>query len=444
VTHRRRFAIGVVLASGLGAGGPTARAAGDCADVAPPPTADPSVDRKCVSVPPPGVKLAADLDVLKTPDTPAAAALGLTATDIQRPTTPTGAALAIATGVAEGLLVPGQNFAADVAPYWLWAHPRLTADELQHEGFWGGLLHTTSLSIATSASKTAQNMAMPGQSADLGRLAIGARTTPVNGSPSRAAQMCAERIDRYAADLTLQRARDEAPQVAQWMKDNPPPHGDMLRKAWLKDLDAAREEIKHAWLARLPAPPQDVADCFDVRQHRVGVFVDVAGASTWSAQAWDFRQVSQTGSRDLAGWITLGYSHTTGPPTKERPTALDLSYLVLVRAHWINDYAAGQSRGTLDFGGRVVTAWNRYGVSAQYVHVQGALPDSTGVLRDSNRAGIVLDYHLQSGIWATAVVAADLSDVSKLDSWSGWRGIVSVQGNFGRVRQIPTSQLDTK
>jgi hypothetical protein len=54
-----------------------------------------------------------------------------------------------------------------------------------------------------------------------------------------------------------------------------------------------------------------------------------------------------------------------------------------------------------------------------------------------NRAGVVVDYHLQSGIWATAVLAADLSDTTKLDSWSGWRGLLSVQGNFGRERQLP-------
>jgi hypothetical protein len=441
MSGRSRKVVGLALA--LTAGGSVARAADECPG-APAATADAKdVDRTCVSDPTPASKLAAELDVLKTPDTPAAEALGLTATEIQRPTTPTAAAVAVATGLAKGLLVPGQNLALEISPYWLWSHPHLTATELENQGVGASIDSSLSFSLATAAAKdsTTAGVMAPAAPNDVGQLAVGVRATPLRGKPSEAALLCADRIERYTADLALDLSRTLDAKTTEWKAAHPEPKAGPARERWLHDRTAVRDEFKTAWKAKLDAMPSDVADCVDVSQHRVGVLVDVAGAATWTAPGWDFTKVSQTGNRDLAGWLTFGYSYTTGPPQSIQSTSLDLSFLGLFRVHWIDDYAMKQSRATVDAGGRIVFAWSRYGASVQYVHIQGALEDAMGVRKNSDRVGLVGDYHLKSGIWATGVIAADLSDPSKLDSWSGWRGIVSLQGNFGRDRQLAADSI---
>ena len=94
------------------------------------PTVVSEPNRACVVIktqPPEAQSLVPDLSVLKSPEAPAFAALELSPTAIARPGTPTGAAVALAAGLANGLVNPGGNVAIDIAPYWLFAHPRLTA-----------------------------------------------------------------------------------------------------------------------------------------------------------------------------------------------------------------------------------------------------------------------------------------------------------------------------
>src|SRR3954447_19683576 len=53
--------------------------------------------------------LVPDLNVLKTPTSPAFAAIGDAPDEVERPTTPTGAALGLVSGLARGLLTPGTS-----------------------------------------------------------------------------------------------------------------------------------------------------------------------------------------------------------------------------------------------------------------------------------------------------------------------------------------------
>lgn len=55
--------------------------------------------------------------------------LGLASTTIERPTTPRGAALALATGFGSATGInPLDNFAVEVTPYWLFPRPAVTAE----------------------------------------------------------------------------------------------------------------------------------------------------------------------------------------------------------------------------------------------------------------------------------------------------------------------------
>ena len=61
---------------------------------------------------------ARDLGFLKTPSSPAFMALGLAPTSVERPTTPKGAAVAVATGIASAVgISPAENFAIELTPY---------------------------------------------------------------------------------------------------------------------------------------------------------------------------------------------------------------------------------------------------------------------------------------------------------------------------------------
>ena len=424
---------------------PPACAAGDCADPGAAPDRDPGIDRGCLDVPPVGAKLAADLGTLKTPETPAATVLGLGTSDVQRPSTPTGAALSIATGIAEGLVIPGRNFAADIAPYWLLSRPRLSASDLENETFAVRLLRTLSLSIATAGGRAAD----PGlaQTTDEGRVALGARTTLLDGRPSRAAELCMGVIDKYIGQLNDDRDRKKRDALAAWTAAHPVPrstHGEdvrALRVRWMQDRDQVVAELGRTWMAALPPPPIAVSDCMDVRLHRVGPVVDVAFAAAWTVPQLTLDRVGETGARALTTWVTGGWVFSSGPPRPSHPTAYDISALVLVRQQWERQYALDRRTKRFDLGARGIVAWSRYGLSLEYLHLALARADAAGALHDSDRLSVTADYHLASGMWMTAVVGLDVSDPSRFDSLDGWKAILSVQGNFGRDRQIGAPDL---
>jgi hypothetical protein len=66
-------------------------------------------------------------DKLRTPDSPAFALLGVSPTDIQKPTTPRALAVALSKFVtSDAMLEIPQSLAIDIAPFWFWSQDRLT------------------------------------------------------------------------------------------------------------------------------------------------------------------------------------------------------------------------------------------------------------------------------------------------------------------------------
>src|SRR5882724_2241992 len=62
---------------------------------------------------------------LKTPTTPAFVLIGTSPTVVERPTTPQDVALTVYNAVRTAGGLP-RDFALEVAPYWLFSHPKLT------------------------------------------------------------------------------------------------------------------------------------------------------------------------------------------------------------------------------------------------------------------------------------------------------------------------------
>lgn len=67
-----------------------------------------------------------EFDQLRTPDSPAFVILGVSPTEIQRPTTPDGLVASLGGFIVGGDLTVPKNFALEVAPYWLFGHPQVS------------------------------------------------------------------------------------------------------------------------------------------------------------------------------------------------------------------------------------------------------------------------------------------------------------------------------
>jgi len=97
-----------------------------------PAAAAPRVDQPtaCQPRPQPHADVVPDVASLKTPESPAFMALGVTPSEIQRPSTPTGLKTSLANGFSNGGALPLlQNFALEVTPFWLIPHD-LTYEEV--------------------------------------------------------------------------------------------------------------------------------------------------------------------------------------------------------------------------------------------------------------------------------------------------------------------------
>ncbi len=89
-----------------------------------------------------------ELENLRTPTAPAFTLLDITPTAIERPHTPKELGLSLLSASNQDNLLP-QNYALEVAPYWLFPHPTLTHQEYVFPSSLQSLKQNTSVSFAT-------------------------------------------------------------------------------------------------------------------------------------------------------------------------------------------------------------------------------------------------------------------------------------------------------
>jgi hypothetical protein len=403
-------------------------------------------------------KMVPDLDILETPGSPALAAVGGAPVDIERPTTATAAAASLASGIVHGLFVPGTTTAIEVMPYWLWRHPRLTADDVEATRDLA-FLHDISISFAATpgadpakpVDTTATTATMT--SANAGLVALGARTTIWPGRPSEAAKACMARIDDFMRGDVSLRNQAEAAFRTEWTAAHPMPGRVEVEPA--KDLNddtqvadyqarmkAANEGVaaRHIadyraalehWLVTWRAThgvPDDVAACGLVINHRVGPIASIAGAALVSAPGGDFSRLRQGGTFAQRAWLTGGYSWLFGDDT---PTTFSLLGALRVRRQRVLG-DAGSHIVAGDYGARVVNAFGQWGLSLQAMRLgEGANGVGSG---QSWQGGVAVDYHLQTGYWLTATAGS--TDIGSITSWTAATVLVSLQYNVGRDRLI--------
>jgi hypothetical protein len=116
------------------------------------------------------------IDELRAPTSPAFVLLDVTPAAVERPESPKAFAVNLINAVSEAEGLP-QNYAFEVAPYWLASHPALSFEKYQNPGAMG-IIHTLSFSVATTPMiADDESVADP-----LGtRLGIGVRANLLNG-----------------------------------------------------------------------------------------------------------------------------------------------------------------------------------------------------------------------------------------------------------------------
>lgn len=290
------------------------------------------------------------LDALRTPASPAFVLLGVEPSSVERPQTPRALALSFLSATEQKDLIP-QNYAVEVAPYWLSSHPTLTFDEYYQADVPHSMLQSLSLSFATSRAVESLD-SVPGGTA----LGFGARTLVLPGRAN-------SRLDTLRRQLMEKQDR-------------------LLRT---EDSVEVRDLAADLRTIALEIQAQD--------KSRVGWVVEVAGAAAGVFPAGNFDRGFLSG---LGAWVTTSYR-------LEQPR---IDFLVVLRY-----VRAKSSRDITDWGGRVHLDNYDFTVSAEYVHRSASTKEvtgqiggvSTGLFQEENgyRLAGIIEYRVQKDIHVT-------------------------------------------
>lgn len=213
---------------------------------------------------------------IRTPDAPAFALLGVSPTEIQKPTTPRDLAISLASFIGDDktIVIP-ESLAVEVAPYWLKPHDQLTYAEYTKPGL-PQLWRNLSLSLATGAQADSATRL----------LSLGARTQ-LSWDDDDAHRMCQAVHQSIAtADATgLSKAERERLQA-------------VTREVAGPKLDAAIKELQAVKQAAVPVCEKLAA--------APKFALSFAGALSWTFP--DSEISKQAGWDSAAGWLTFAWS----------------------------------------------------------------------------------------------------------------------------------------
>lgn len=305
---------------------------------------------------PPSVLGAEDL---KTPSTPAATILGSSPTTIERPDNPRGLIFSIASSVASSGGVP-QDYAVQVAPYWMRSHPMLMFDSYINPTIGQSLLRSFAISVAT-ADWTGGS----GGVTDLGsRLAIGTSAVILSGRVDpKLTELRDAIVKSDGALILLLRARDNDPRLkglntrltdlkARLASETDPTN---LVEVWraINETTSTIEAVTLDWNRKIASLEQTVKDMTaQIETMNVERFgLRLMAAAAWSIQISN--DVFADTSAERAGfWATPSYRMRlvpgAGSDPGARPRFVDALGVVRFLRHRVDDTTAW------DIGGRVV------------------------------------------------------------------------------------------
>jgi hypothetical protein len=237
-------------------------------------------------------------DELRTADSPAFVILGVSPTEIQRPTTPRGFIAALGGFVAgSGFAVP-RNLALEVAPYWLFSHSDLSIMDYRGENLMRPV-RTFSLSVGTTQNKRsvadATGAMVEHTDSDIG---IGFRTMLFQAGPVDDCTSAANaRGLALAQSLVLSEA--EKAQLAAAGAIGSEPYNAALEKLVKAKVDAEfRTDKCVALVASTTGFSVDLAGALDIRaadSKLTGAATSIAGYSLWTDLSYDMARLSLGG-----------------------------------------------------------------------------------------------------------------------------------------------------
>lgn len=237
----------------------------------------------------------ADFDKLRTPDSPAFVILGVSPTEIQRPTTPRALAVALSgfvTGQGRSISIP-QSFALEVAPYWLFSHPSLDLRTYRDDHVMRPL-RTLSISAGTSQTSRTDEMNLDHTDSDL---AIGLRTTLFQSGGNDDA--CTKMATNIAIGALLSAA--ELKEVANAGPNAAAKHKEIVERK-LTALKQDQNCIELVTSAR--GWSVDLAGAIDIRAEDSKVTTDAtsfAGYAAWTNVSYDSARSSAVALARVAG-----------------------------------------------------------------------------------------------------------------------------------------------
>ena len=277
------------------------------------------------------------LRAFRTPTSPTLVLLGAAPTVVERPATPQSLVLSLVSALGDETFPP-QNYALEVAPYWLTRHRNLTFDQYAAPTFWQSLKQTLSISVATAS------LPSPDSGTTVG---FGLRTGYVSGRELS----------------SIQPLRDSLRTIL-----------DSIVRTENPAKEAKLQERSRAVALRLQRA---------LRVERLGWTVEAAAATLM-----DFAgDVAENGKLARAAfWLTSGYRLS-------RPLA-DL--LAVVR--FTRDERTPVRQDFLDVGGRIVLDKDDLSISGEYVWRSIT---TTGASRHSYQLSGLAEYRLANDVYVT-------------------------------------------
>jgi hypothetical protein len=431
-----------------------------------------SAGPKCAPLRPIHTDEVPDVASLKTPESPAFMALG-TASQIQRPTTPTGLAASVANGVADGKgLTLLRNFALEFSPYWLLPHPTLSFDQLLAQPA-RAAYRNLSISIASGEDQI-EVLQADGTTTDVevARAAAGLRVTLWPGTPSVGAQRCVAYLKSAVQRSTLAFSDEKRSFLAKWDTENPKPKLDLppepnpadfeddlefiradeawrvrrarLRSgsayqaflAWRAQRDAAVESFLGEYRQGHPETDASFSHCLAAIHAKRGFMAESAGAASVVAPEGDLRLVDDDGQLQWTGWLTAGYVMEDLLPSAR--DALESSVLFALRVAREKSATGGVSvdAARTDLGLRIAVARQRSGLA-----LEGSVRRQKSSDRSEAewlyRAALSLDYRVSGGMWLSGTFGKDFGDT---EDETPLLALANLQWSFGLDRGI---QVDT-
>jgi hypothetical protein len=318
------------------------------------------------------------IEDLRTPPSPAYVLLGIAPTAIERPVTPRALGVSLVSALTDGNGQVPQNFALEVAPYWLTAHPELTYKEYDSAGLLQGLKQTFSLSVATKGADNTAGSDSPSLTStadavtDVTRFGIAGRASWTFGRRSAAAE---EALSAYFTKVGTIAADLGAPRQGAAL-------GETQTLNAKKDISALSKAVV------------DTA-----KQGRIVIDVAAAISGRFEGNEFGGRRHEKT-----AFWITPSYriNREFVPETVQNPATVDLIGVV----RYINDRTVTDDGKGIDIGARVLWENNSFAISGEYIQ-------RMNVSNESERTALVVEFKLTDDLFLTGTIGQDFDDPQK-------------------------------